>query len=918
MKRRLLPFARRHVFAPEVVQTSSMDCGPASLKCLLEGFGISISYPRLQEACQTDIDGTSINVIERIAVRLGLTAEQIMIPVDHLLLPAARALPALVVTRHASNMLHFLVVWRLHGRIVQVMDPAKGRRWLRAQDLIDEIYTHVHPVPAAAWRAWAASGEFLASLSERLARLDFSRGHCERLSADAVADPGWRGLATLDAATRMVTALVRSGGLRRGVEADRVLRTLLDRSRDATTTHEHLIPPTYWSVQPDPSQSDGSRILCRGAVLVRVLDRAVAVQDRDDPAAREEALAGLPRDLATAVREPPYRPLREVMHCLRADGTLAPGLLAWSIFLGAGAVLVEVLLFRGFLDIGHWLGLPEHRLGAMIVLLVFLGTLLPLDVAVSGGTLRLGRRLETRLRVALLDKLPRLGDRYFQSRLVSDMAQRAHGLQALHGLPDLGARLIRTSTQLILTAAGLAWLDPHGAPIAAVAAALALGIPLAVQPRLAERELRARTHAAAMSRFYLDSLLGLVTARTHGAERSLRRGHETLVVEWARAGLHLLRAGVVIEGLQSLAGFGLAAWLVLGYVTRGGGPGGILLLVYWALSLPVLGRELAMTLLRYGGHRNVVERLLEPLGAPDETNPSESSSRAVGSRENPAGVAVALEHVHVRLAGREILEDMNLQIRPGEHVAIVGRSGAGKSSLVGILLGWHRPSAGQVLVDGVSLDGDALRILRHQTAWVDPAIQLWNRSLFDNLRYGASDAPASDMSQVIETAALQDVLQRLPDGLQSLLGEGGALTSGGEGQRVRFGRALADRHVRLVILDEPFRGLDRRRRHDLLARARTRWRNATLLCVTHDISETQAFDRVLAIDAGRIVEDGKPFELSRRSGSTYVKLLEAEQAVAELWCGPGWRRWRVNEGSLIEDPRHEVTRWTERQSSRGL
>ena len=79
--------ARRRFFALEVVQTSSMDCGPASLKCLLEGFRISISYPRLQEACQTDVDGTSINALEQIAVRLGLEAEQIMIPVDHLLLP---------------------------------------------------------------------------------------------------------------------------------------------------------------------------------------------------------------------------------------------------------------------------------------------------------------------------------------------------------------------------------------------------------------------------------------------------------------------------------------------------------------------------------------------------------------------------------------------------------------------------------------------------------------------------------------------------------------------------------------------------------------------------------------------------------------------------------------------------------------
>src|SRR5215813_9034511 len=110
----------RRLFAAEVVQTSAMDCGPAALKCLLEGFGIHVSYGRLREACQTDVDGTSIDTLEEAAVQLGLEAEQIIVPVDHLLLPEAAALPAIVVVRLAR---------RRHGRVVQVMDPATGRHW---------------------------------------------------------------------------------------------------------------------------------------------------------------------------------------------------------------------------------------------------------------------------------------------------------------------------------------------------------------------------------------------------------------------------------------------------------------------------------------------------------------------------------------------------------------------------------------------------------------------------------------------------------------------------------------------------------------------------------------------------------------------------------------------------------------------
>ena len=103
------PSARRRLLVPEVVQTSAMDCGPAALKCLLEGFGIAVSYGRLREACQTDVDGTSIDTLEEVAVQLGLEAEQVMLPVDHVLLPEAQALPAIAIVRLPSGVTHFVV-----------------------------------------------------------------------------------------------------------------------------------------------------------------------------------------------------------------------------------------------------------------------------------------------------------------------------------------------------------------------------------------------------------------------------------------------------------------------------------------------------------------------------------------------------------------------------------------------------------------------------------------------------------------------------------------------------------------------------------------------------------------------------------------------------------------------------------------
>jgi len=203
-----------------------------------------------------------------------------------------------------------------------------------------------------------------------------------------------------------------------------------------------------------------------------------------------------------------------------------------------------------------------------------------------------------------------------------------------------------------------------------------------------------------------------------------------------------------------------------------------------------------------------------------------------------------------------------------------------------------------VLVDGTPLESAHLDRLRSQTAWVDPAVQIWNRSLLENIRYGSA-ADSVPGPELLEEAELLELLQKLPHGLQTELGENGALVSGGEGQRVRLGRAMHESGVRLAILDEPFRGLDRQQRRSLMACARRHWCNATLLCVTHDVGETLSFPRVLVVEAGRIVEDGPPEVLARTLDSRYRSLLQAEEDVREgLWSSALWQRLRLEDGQL--------------------
>jgi ATP-binding cassette subfamily B protein len=180
-------------------------------------------------------------------------------------------------------------------------------------------------------------------------------------------------------------------------------------------------------------------------------------------------------------------------------------------------------------------------------------------------------------------------------------------------------------------------------------------------------------------------------------------------------------------------------------------------------------------------------------------------------------------------------------------------------------------------------------------------VHLWNKPMLHNLRYGAGDG-AAPVGAVLDAAELLGVLESLPDGLQTALGEGGGLVSGGEGQRVRLGRALARKHARLVVLDEPFRGLDRDRRRTLLARARDWWEGATLLCISHDVAQTLEFSRVIVVDGGRIVEDGAPADLARDPASRFSALLQAEEEVrGRLWSSAVWRSVRVADGKISVD-----------------
>jgi ATP-binding cassette subfamily B protein len=338
----------RQFLVPEVVQTSAMDCGPAALKCLLEGYDIPVSYGRLREACQTDVDGTSIDAIEVVAGQLGIGAEQVMLPIDHLFRRNSSALPALIVVRHPTGGTHFVVIWRQLGGWLQLMDPSIGRRWVRLAAFVDEIYRHETSVPAADWRQWAGSEEFLQPLRERKARIGASSREGTVLCDKALTDPEWLGLGALDAGVRLVQSVIDAGGLKPGAAARRLLDALFDASRTSTFDIFRIVPPAYWTVTPDLKNTDPieQRLILRGAALLRITGRHAHGM-------AEPATAALPlsAELAAALQEPPARPLRVLLTLMRDEGMIRPAALVAAIAAAVAALLIETLLFRAFRDV---------------------------------------------------------------------------------------------------------------------------------------------------------------------------------------------------------------------------------------------------------------------------------------------------------------------------------------------------------------------------------------------------------------------------------------------------------------------------------------------------------------------------------------------------------------------------------------
>ena len=229
--------------------------------------------------------------------------------------------------------------------------------------------------------------------------------------------------------------------------------------------------------------------------------------------------------------------------------------------------------------------------------------------------------------------------------------------------------------------------------------------------------------------------------------------------------------------------------------------------------------------------------------------------------------AIEFQGVSLRYESQKIpaLTKVDLTIRPGEVIALVGSSGSGKTTLVSLLPRFYEPTTGRILIDGVPLDSYELQSLRAHIGIVSQEIVLFDDTIRNNIAFGRTGASQADIEQAAKLAYAHDFILRIPDGYDALIGERGLKLSGGERQRLAIARALL-RDPPLLILDEATSALDTESERIVQLALANLMKNRTTLVIAHRLSTIQNADRIVVLDRGTVVEIGSHEDLLRQGG----------------------------------------------------
>ncbi len=376
-----------------------------------------------------------------------------------------------------------------------------------------------------------------------------------------------------------------------------------------------------------------------------------------------------------------------------------------------------------------------------------------------------------------------------------------------------------------------------------------------------------------LSGHFLDALQGLTTLKLFNLGAREARLIARLSDEYRLATMRVLRlafvSSLVLEFLATvsiamvavLIGFRLL-WGEIGFTS-----GFLVLLLAPEFYLPL--RNMGAVYHARMEAIGAAEGIATLLEAPAELNPGGRRDGLVAGRA-PAVVLDGVSYVYPD--GTAALKDVALTIAPGETVAIVGASAAGKSTLALMLLGLLTPASGRITVDGIDRATLAPDYWRRWCAWVPQQPRLFHGSVRDNLMLGAAGGPDAMLWQALERAQAQTFVAALPDGLETPIGERGIRLSGGEAQRLAIARALAA-DAPFVVVDEASAHLDGPNEQALTAALGELGVDRSLVVIAHRLATVRAADRIVVLETGRVAESGTHDELVA-AGGLYAAMLE--------------------------------------------
>jgi ATP-binding cassette subfamily B protein len=314
---------------------------------------------------------------------------------------------------------------------------------------------------------------------------------------------------------------------------------------------------------------------------------------------------------------------------------------------------------------------------------------------------------------------------------------------------------------------------------------------------------------------------------------------------------------------------GLLFWAIMLWQQGAATTGDVVLACTLAISVLSATRDLAVALVDITQHIARLSEAVATLLVPHDLRDHPEAEPLVRR-----GASVKFEHVDFRYPdGQKIFEDFSLSFRPGERVGLVGHSGGGKSTLFALLQRFYDVQAGRILIDGQDIARVTQESLREAIGVVPQDISMFHRSVMDNIRYGRPEATDDEVLEAA-FAARCNFIEDLPQGMWTIVGERGLKLSGGQRQRIAIARAFL-RDAPLLLLDEATSALDSESEEAIREALGRLMKGRTVIAIAHRLSTVRSFDRIVVLQAGRVVQDGAPDLLVRREGP-YRQLVQRE------------------------------------------